>query len=366
MKRLTMGVEEEFLLVDRATRKPVGRAPLVIHDAVEDLGDQVQTELFESQVEIASRPTASCRDLRHELAQLRAHVAKAAEAHGCLPVATGTPVLPSEGPLSVTCSERYRTMAARFPTLVRAHGNPVCGCHVHIGSFSRATALALAAHIRPWLPVLQAIAGNSPFAYRRDTGFNSWRFVAYEVWPTVGPPPVLDEAQYLEHVARLVSTGTVLDRRMLYWYARPSEHVPTLEVRVADVNADLDTVILLAALTRGLAATLLQDVEAELAPPRTPLTQLLLAHELAAAHGLSGIGLDPETGQERPAVDLVHALIDRAGPGLDAHGDSPMVEEQWQRLRTQGNGAVRQRATYSRLRRFASVVDDVAALTAAP
>ncbi|MCT4353901.1 glutamate--cysteine ligase [Streptomyces sp. Je 1-79] len=365
MQNLTLGVEEEFLLVDRLTRRPVSRAPMVIRDAAEAWGDQVQTELFESQIEIASRPTAACRELRDELARLRACMARAAHAHACLPVASGTPVLPSEGPLRVTGTERYQEMARRFPGLVTARGNPVCGCHVHIGPLDRPTALTLAAHIRPWLPVLQAVTANSPYAYRRDTGFNSWRFVEYEAWPTVGPPPVLDEGQYLRHVAGLVNRGTVLDRRMLYWYARPSEHVPTLEIRIADVNADLDTVILLAALTRALGATLLDEMAAGPGPPRVPLSRLLLAHELAAAHGISGIGLDPGDGRERPAVDLVHELIERAAPGLDAHGDTEMVEERWRRLRRRGIGATRQRDAFKRLGGLASVVDELAVLTAA-
>ncbi|MFH8839016.1 YbdK family carboxylate-amine ligase [Streptomyces sp. NPDC017868] len=369
MEILTMGVEEEFVLVDRATRAPVNRAPEVIRRAGRELGEQVQAEFFNAQVEVCTRATASRRELRDELTWLRATVGAAARDLRCRPIACGTPVLPPEEPLTVTDTERYRLMARRFASLVtRADGvarddGLVCGCHVHVGTLDRERALALAQHMRPWLPVLQALAGNSPYAGRRDTGYQSWRAVEHARWPTVGPTPVLDEPQYLAHVARLVSEGTLLDNRMVYWHARPSEHVPTLEIRVADANADLDTVVLLAILVRGLAATLLARVDASVPPPRIPGPTLLRAHRLAAAQGLAGMGLDPVDGLERPAVALLDALLVLARPGLDATGDTDWAYAQWRRIRADGGGAARQRAVFRRHGRFGAVVDALAAAT---
>ncbi|MGW8764426.1 carboxylate-amine ligase [Streptomyces sp. NPDC055815] len=370
MRILTMGVEEEFVLVDRRTRAPVNRAPDVIRRAVLELGEQVQTEFFNAQVEICTRATADRQDLRAELARLRAAVGRAAREVRCMPVACGTPVLPPEEALTVTDTERYRLMARHFASLVtHADGRArddglVCGCHVHVGTLDRERALALAQHMRPWLPVLQALAGNSPYARRHDTGHQSWRAVEHARWPTVGPTPVLDEAQYLAHVARLVREGTLLDNRMVYWHARPSEHVPTLEIRVADANADLDTVVLLALLVRGLAATLLPRVEASVPAPRIPSPRLLRAHRLAAAQGITGLGLDPVDGRERPALVLLDELVALARPGLDATGDTDWVREQTGRIRADGGGAARQRAVFRRHGRFSAVVDALAATTA--
>ncbi|MFF0476403.1 glutamate--cysteine ligase [Streptomyces sp. NPDC004284] len=369
MKILTMGVEEEFVLVDRVTRAPVNRAPEVIRRAGRELGEQIQTEFFNAQVEICTVPTASRRDLRDELSWLRATVGAAARDVRCVPVACGTPVLPPEEPLTVTDTERYRLMARRFASLVTREDGVarddglVCGCHVHVGALDRERALALAQHMRPWLPVLQALAGNSPYAGRHDTGYQSWRAVEHARWPTVGPTPVLDEAQYLTHVARLVRDGTLLDSRMVYWHARPSEHVPTLEIRVADANADLDTVVLLAILVRGLAAALLSRVDASVPPPRVPEPDLLRAHRLAAAQGITGMGLDPVDGRERPAAALLDALIALARPALDATGDADWAREQWRRIRTDGGGAARQRAVFRRHGRLSAVVDALAAAT---
>ncbi|MFI8824662.1 glutamate--cysteine ligase [Streptomyces sp. NPDC053431] len=365
MEVLTMGVEEEFLLADRTTRAPADRGSEVIASAATVLGEQVQREFFNAQIETTSRPTACLADLREELVWLRAVVADAAKAEGCLPVASGTSVVPPERPLTVTDTERYRRMADRFASRFSAVDGLVCGCHIHVGSLDRERALALSRRMAPWLPVLQAVSTNSPFARRRDTGFDSWRSVEYASWPTVGPAPDLNETGYLAYVAELVRSGTLMDRRMLYWHARPSEHVPTLEIRVADSNADVGTVVLLAALVRALAMTLLADELAHRPVQRIPPRRLLLAHELAAWHGLSGYGIDPCTGLARPAVELVDRLVARARPALDVTGDTAQVLRQWQRIRAHGGGATRQRAEYRRNGRLTDVVDALAHLTAA-
>ncbi|MFD0366471.1 glutamate--cysteine ligase [Streptomyces sp. NPDC059071] len=366
MNDLTMGVEEEFVLVDRASRAPVDRAPDVIASAARILGEQVQNEFFNAQVETITQPTGSCRDLRDELVRLRSVVGTAARAERCLPIATGTPVVPPAQPLTITDTERYRRMARRFASRFSTVDGLVCGCHVHVGTFDRELALALSRRMAPWLPVLQSVTANSPFARRRDTGFASWRSVEYASWPTVGPAPDLDEPRYLAHVAELVRTGTLLDRRMVYWHARPSEHVPTLEIRVADSNADVDTVVMVAALVRALAATLLADEQAHQPVQRTPLRRLLLAHELAARYGLSGFGIDPCTGSERPATELVDRLVERVRPELDRTGDTTRVLRQWHSIRAYGVGATRQRVAYRRQGRLSDVVDALARLTALP
>ncbi|MFE2015827.1 YbdK family carboxylate-amine ligase [Streptomyces sp. NPDC059491] len=369
MKILTMGVEEEFVLVDRETRAPVNRAPEVIRRAARELGDQVQAEFFNARIEVCTVPTAKRGHLRDELSWLRSVVGAAAREARCMPVACGTPVLPPGDPLTVTDTERYRLMARRFaPLVTRGDGSArddglVCGCHVHIGTLDRERALALAQHMRPWLPVLQALAGNSPYARRRDTGHESWRSVEHARWPTVEPTPDLDEAQYLAHVSRLVEAGTLLDSRMVYWHARPSEHVPTLEVRLADANADLDTVVLLAILVRGLASTLLPRAQDGVPPPRVPGADLLRAHRLAAAQGLGGMGLDPLDGRERPALDLLDTLVDFCRAALDTTGDLLWVREQRDRVHAEGGGAARQRAVFRQHGRLSAVVDALAAAT---
>lgn len=358
-----MGVEEEFILVDRLTRAPVARAGPVIEAASATLGEQVQAEFYRCMVEVCTEPAAISSDLRAQLASLRATVAEAALESQCLLIASGTAVVPPPDPVPVTDTPRYRRMARQFGALVDGSLGIVCGCHVHIGTADRAEALFLANHVRPWLPAVQALAVNSPFAGGTDSGFASRRYREFGRWPTVGPAPLLDVDGYENTAEALVASGILMDRRMIYWFARPSEHHPTVEFRVADINADLDTTVLVALLLRGLCAGFLAQADAGLPPPAVPTARLEAAHCYAARYGSTGLGLDPFTGDEVPAQALTSALVTAAAPGLTAAGDLHEVDRLLTGLRDKGSGADRQRSAFGLTGRLPGVVDHLADLT---
>ncbi|MGW0390545.1 carboxylate-amine ligase [Streptomyces sp. NPDC003042] len=359
-----MGVEEEFFLVDVRTRAPVPRAPEVLKTAAAVLGPQAQAEFYTCQFEVCTRPASSAAELRADLETLRTTAGRAAREAGCLLVGTGTAVVPPLEPVSVTDTPRYRRMARDFRPMVDGRLGVVCGCHVHIGSLDRPRALALSNRLRPYLPVLQALAVNSPYADGVDSGFASWRSIVFERWPTAGPAPLLDLAGYEEAADDMVRSGVLLDRRMIYWYARPSEHVPTLEIRIADVNADLDTTVLLALLVRGLCATLMAEPGWEdTAPPAVPADRLRAAHHHAARYGHGADLLDALTGELVPARALTADLMRRAAPGLAETGDLAETERLLAGLWSAGSGAERQRAVHRRTGSLQAVVDQLAATT---
>ncbi|WP_251051220.1 glutamate--cysteine ligase [Streptomyces sp. ISL-86] len=358
----TMGVEEEFLLVDRLTRAPVNRAAPVIQAASTTLGNQIQAEFYSCMAEICTQPTATATDLRTQLTALRTTLADAAHESGCLLIASGTPVIPPHDPIPVTNTTRYHRMAQQFSALVDGTLGIVCGCHVHIGTTNRAQALHLANHVRPWLPTLQALAVNSPFNGGIDSGYASWRSLEFSRWPTAGPAPLLNLDTYENTADALVASGILMDRRMIYWYARPSEHHPTVEFRVTDVNADLDTTILIALLLRGLCATILAETEQGSPPPAIPPARLRAAHQYAARYGSTGPALDPLTGTTVPAQTLTAALVTAATPGLHTAGDLTHIHHLLTH-RHKGTGADRQRDTYDRTHRLHTVVDQLAEAT---
>ncbi|MFG2819639.1 YbdK family carboxylate-amine ligase [Kitasatospora sp. NPDC048365] len=361
---LRFGVEEEFLLVDPATRHTVPRADLVVPHAARALGGRAQHEFLATQVEACTRPVTTAADLRAELACARRVMVEAAEEAGCLLVATGTAVLPSDHPLPLTPNDRYRHVAAHVEGAADQLGAELCGCHVHVGDLSRADALAISAHLRPWLPALQALCVNSPFCEGRDVGAASSRAGRYLAWPTCGPAPVLDLEGYERTMRQLTDDRVILDRRMLYWYARPSEHLPTLEVRVADTNADAETPLLLAVLLRALARTFLDSHRRGGSPAPTASVVLREAHRQAALGGLAGVGTDPATGRRVAMRGLVAALLELAAPALDMAGDLDTARALVRRRLTRGTGADRQRAVFDRRRSLTDVVDDLARLTA--
>jgi carboxylate-amine ligase len=236
--------------------------------------------------------------------------------------------------------------------------------HVHVSVPDPESGVQILNHLRPWLPILQAATVNSPLFGGHDTGYESWRSMLWERWPTVGPTPYLrSHEQYETLVADLVASGAMLDEGMLYWYARLSAHYPTVEIRMGDVCPTLDDALLLAALARGLVATILQDIRAGVAAPDVPHPLLMAAHWRAAHDGLEGLNIDMATRETRPAWRLLRQLFDYTRPELDRHGDLEMTTVLIGRLRARGTGAARQRAILAQGGSVSDVVDWLATAT---
>jgi carboxylate-amine ligase len=218
------------------------------------------------------------------------------------------------------------------------------GMHIHVAVPDRHAGAAALGRLRPWLPVLVALGGNSPFWEGRDTGFASWRTVVFGRWPVSGSPPYTgDSATYEQRVDALLRTGVIRDRKQLYWHARLSEQYPTLEVRATDVQLDVDSAVTLAGLARALVATGLRET-VEGAPSLDPPSSVLHAAGWhAARHGLSADLVDPEDGVPAKAADVVGALLEYATPALEEHGDAQRVRDGVARLLNGGTGAARQR-----------------------
>lgn len=360
---LTVGVEEEFLLTDTATRHAVWRSGDVIRSASPRIGDGIVPEFARTQVETVSRVCTGLAELRSELLGLRRATARSAEAAGCNLVASGTVVLGSPGPPPVLDQPRYHRIVERFGPLVDQQC--VCSCHVHVGVEDRDEAVQVVNHLRPWLPVLLALSGNSPYWEGRDTGYHSWRTQLWGRWPTAGPPPVLADAdEYERVVASLVDNGAVLDDAMVYWYARPSHHQPTVEVRVADVPQTVDETVLIAALTKALVVTALLDVRAGHGPPRVDDQVLRATCWRAARYGLDD-GSPPAGGERARSATGVPELITHVGPALDAAGETGFALDALRSLLGGGSGAHRQRVAHLRRGRLEDVVDMLAERTTA-
>ncbi|GAA1986211.1 carboxylate-amine ligase [Catenulispora subtropica] len=362
LEMLTLGVEEEFMLVDPATRITVPRAPEVRALATPRLGERVAPELYATQIEAHTRPAKQVKELRKDLVEGRRALAEAATREGCMIVASGTAVLTGK-PFTITEGARYEALAERYAAAVSGVDSEACGCHVHVGELGCGEAVTLAGHLRPWLPVLQALAVNSPFAGGTFRRCASWRHYQQQAWPTMGPSPLIPAADYESLADDLVASGVLLDRKMIYWYARPSDHQPTLEIRVADVAADVDMALLVATLTRALAMAFLADARDGVQAPRTDDAALREDHHQAAALGLSGIWRHPFTGEAMPLSAGVRALLKKAAPALEALDEMRLVEELLQRMSHHDTGAQRQRAVYRRRGRLEDVVDDLAART---
>ncbi len=358
---LTVGVEEEFLLVAPDTGVAVPAVDAVLDQVPAQLRGQVEREFQTSQIEIGSPPGLALSSIRHSLALLRTALADAAERAGVRLLAIGTG--PVDGPVPpVVDKPRFDRMVERFRLLVPGPGNN--GMHVHVGVPDPDTGVQVLNHVRPWLPILHAVTCNSPFSRGEDTGYASWRSIEWERWPSVAPTPYLvNHDHYRRLISQLIGSGVMLDEGMLYWYARLSARYPTVELRIGDVCPTVDDAVLVAALVRGLVATALDDIAAGRPPLPTDHHLLVGAHWRAAHDGLEGSAVDLTTGELRPAWDVLYQLVGRLGPALERHGDHTEVTSLLETLRQHGTGAARQRSAYARTGRMEDVVAEVARQT---
>ncbi|MFF3562729.1 glutamate--cysteine ligase [Streptomyces sp. NPDC002574] len=340
----TLGVEEEFLLVDAGTRRIAGLAGAVIERARRTpppAPDAVlQRELSAAQIEAATGVTTDLPELVRQLDGARRTLAAAARAEGGRLVSTGLPVL--DGAAPVTGGERFTAIARLYEH--QAASYLACGCHVHVGVPDPETAVAVVNWLRPWLPTLLALSANSPWDRGRDSGYASWRVMEQARFPGSGIPPRFGSAaEHAAEVARLVECGVLVDPRMTFWLARPSPHLPTVEVRVADALGTTWETALQAALTRALVSTALADLAAGREAPPVPAQLASAALWTAARFGLDGPAVDPVHETRVPARALLDRLLAHLAPALEAAGDLPFVRGALSALHRHGTGAARQR-----------------------
>jgi carboxylate-amine ligase len=354
----TLGVEEEFLLLDPDSGENAPAAVSVLSRLPPGVRGQSRLEFRHSMVEMVTPVCASLAEVDQQLHRLRRAAAQAAAAAGTRLVAIGATPIAERRP-AVTDNPRYRAIARHYGPIVADPA--VCGCHVHVGVADRELAIQVSNQIRPWLPVVQALAANSPFFNGADSGHASWRSMQLERWPSLGPAPHFDSAaDYDDTVRLMVDSGTMLDATLVLWYARPSATYPTVEIRVADVCPTVADTVLLSGLIRALVATAIDDIAAGVPAPTVADCLLRAAHWNAAHRGLGGTLLDLRAGRARPAWDLVDDLVATVRPALLRHADLSRVGTELERLRAQGTGAERQLRRYARTGDLRTVLFELA------
>ncbi|MDX6268294.1 MAG: glutamate---cysteine ligase / carboxylate-amine ligase [Frankiales bacterium] len=330
----TVGVEEEFFLVDRSGGLRT--------DAEEVLGraDGLEHELRTAMVETGSAICSDLDDVEEELCTRRTRLAAAAGEVGARVLATGTHPLDDPEPVPVTRDDRYQRMAEAFGAT--AYDTLVCGCHVHVAVPDRDAGVHVLDRIRPWAAVLLALSANSPFWRGEDTSYAAWRPQVWKRWPTAGPTEVFGSLATYEGLGRqLQDCGAALDEGMLYYDARLSRQYPTVEVRVADVCRLPEDAVLVAGLARALVMTALAD---DGPPPDVPVALLRAASWSASRHGTEGPLVDPVTRRAAPAADVLRRLVHHVTPPLEEAGDLLRVTDGILTVLARGSGAPAQRA----------------------
>jgi len=252
----TVGIEEEYLLVDKESRDLVKEAPAEMMSACEaELKDQVSPEFLQCQIEVGTRVCTTIQDARSDLAHLRHCIAEVTGRYGLAPIAASThPFAEWEGQHH-TDKERYNVLAKDLQGVVRRL--MICGMHVHIGIEDEDLRIDLFNQLPYFIPHLLALSTSSPFWKSINTGLNSYRLSVFDALPRTGMPQQFSSyGEYERTVEVLVKAGLIEDASKIWWDLRPSTKFPTLEVRICDVCTYLDDAIAIAAFFRCLARML--------------------------------------------------------------------------------------------------------------
>lgn len=251
----TIGVEEEYLLVDRDSMA-LAEAPQAMMDACQaELQDQVTPEFLKCQIETGTKVCATIGEARDDLRRLRACVAKHANAYNLAPIAASCHPFSDWREQHHTDKDRYNALHDDLAGVVRRM--LICGMHVHVGIEPADMRIDLMNQLRYFLPHLLAFSCSSPYWQGEDTGLSSYRLTVFDNLPRTGLPPTMDSWSTFERsVQAMTDIGVIEDSSKIWWDLRPSSRYPTIESRICDVQPRLEHTLTLAALTQAITRML--------------------------------------------------------------------------------------------------------------
>ncbi len=319
-EQFTIGIEEEFQIVDPRTRELRSHLSQMLADGRMLLQENIKPELHQSVVEVGTGICRNIREARESVTALRRGIAQVAAKNGLCIVAAGTHPFSDWRTQEITEHERYRMIIDEMGDVARA--NLIFGLHVHVGIEDRETAIALCNQMRYFLPHILALSTSSPFWLGRRTGLKSTRAVIFRRFPRTGIPDYFTSWADFEHfVQTLVKTNCIDNGKKIWWDIRPHAFFNTIEIRICDIPTNLDTTIAIAALIQATVAKLWM-LHKDNMSFRTYRPTLIEENKWRAArYGVSGKLIDFGKQAEVPFRDLLYEYIrfvDEAVEELDS------------------------------------------------
>ncbi len=341
----TLGIEEEYLLVDKTTGELVSEPPAtMLEQCQEAVGEQVTPEFMKSQIEIGTGVCHNMAEAREDLVRLRNLVIDVADSHGLAPIASSSHPSGHWWAQKPTERSRYQALAAEMQTAARRL--LICGMHVHVGIEDNAVRIDMMNQMSYFMPHLLALSTSSPFWDGRNTGLKSYRLTVFDTLPRTGlPERFASFAEYERHVEILTRAGLIEDATKIWWDMRPSARYPTLETRVMDVCTLLDDAIAIAALICCLLR-MLWRLRCHNQRWRIYTPMLIKENRWRAVrYGFDAGMVDLAKGSVIPFEELLDDLLELTAEDADALGCTAEVQS----LRTilkRGSSAHRQIACY--------------------
>jgi len=359
---LTLGIEEEYQIIDPATRELKSYITEILNGDHMVLGE-VKPELHQSMVEIGSQVCRTPAELRAELVRLRGIVMDLAGKSGLVIAAAGTHPFSSWMTQEITPLERYAGVKADLQDL--AQQLLIFGTHIHVGIEDQEFLIDAMNVARYLLPHVLCLSTSSPFWQGRRTGLKSYRSIVFKNFPRTGVPPIMRSAgEYEELLEALVTTKCVPDGSKIWWDVRPHHAYPTLEFRVCDVCTRIEEAVCIAAILQAIVAKIWKLRRDNLTFRVYPSAMIEENKWRAVRFGLDGKLIDFGKEQEMPARELISEMLQWfVDDVVDELGSRREVEYAFEIMKN-GTSADRQLATFARTGDLKTVVDQVVAETA--
>ena len=359
---LTLGIEEEYQIIDPATRELKSYITEILAGDHMIL-DEVKPELHQSMVEIGSKVCRAPSELRGELIRLRGLVMDLAARNGLVIAAAGTHPFSSWMTQEITPLERYAGVKEDLQDL--AQQLLIFGTHIHVGIEDKDFLIDAMNVARYLLPHVLCLSSSSPFWQSRRTGLKSYRSIVFRNFPRTGVPPVMRSyGDYHELLDSLVKTHCVPDGSKIWWDVRPHHAYPTLEFRVCDVCTRVEEAVCIAAILQAIVAKIWKLRRDNLTFRVYPTAMIEENKWRAVRFGLDGKLIDFGKEQELPARELISEMLQWfVDDVVDELGSRHEVEYAFEIMRN-GTSADRQLAVFDRTHDLKAVVDRVIAETA--
>ena len=318
----TIGIEEEYLLVDLETRDLVAHPPEdLLAEGIARTDGRMTTEFLQSQLEVGTRKCSSVSEAAAEIVELRSVLSDLAGEYGNAVVAASTHPFGAWESQELTHTERYEKLDQDHQVVARRM--LICGMHVHVGLDDDDLRIDLMRQASYFLPHILALSTSSPFWHGTNTGLRSYRLTVFDGMPRTGLPEVFESwGDYQRHVEVLVEAGVIEDASKLWWDLRPSIRYPTLEMRIADVCTTAAHGASLAAIYQCVL-WMLHELKRSNQRWRGYSNMLVQENRwLAQRYGFDAGMIDFGVGSVVPFSDLVEELLEMLGPAADVLGCS--------------------------------------------
>ncbi|HEX3560989.1 MAG TPA: carboxylate-amine ligase [Pyrinomonadaceae bacterium] len=324
-EQYTLGIEEEFQIVDPETRELRSHVSEILEEGRMILGEQVKPEMIQSQVEVGTGICRNIQEARADITNLRGVISGLARKNGLRIVAASTHPISHWSEQQITNDAHYTLLIEELQMVARSL--LIFGLHVHVGVADRDRQVHILNAARYFLPHVLALSTSSPFWLGINTGLKSYRSEVFKKFPRTDIPDHFDSyASYQRYIELLLKTNSISNPKKIWWDVRMHPHFPTLEFRICDIPTRVDDTIAIAALFQAIVARLDRLIEKNLG---FRLYRRMLIQEnkwRAVRYGLEGKMIDFGKQKEVPTRDLIRELLDFVDDVLDDLGSRKEVE----------------------------------------